>query len=174
MIRFILFLSVLAFFSAYSEEKSLIKVKSPKFKYGDFIPQKYTCDGQDVSPPLNWNNYPENTKSFVLIVDDPDAPIGIFTHWVVYDIPANINHLEENFPKKAVVNGIKQGINDFGNIWYGGPCPPPGKPHRYFFKIYALDIPTLNLPAGATKEQVEQKMLNHIIAQGKLIGLYKR
>ena len=156
------------------EIPSVIKVNSPSFKNGDFIPQKYTCDGEDVSPALSWSNFPKETKSFVIIMDDPDAPIGTFTHWIVYDIPVSTTSLPENFPKVAEIDGIKQGINDFRRIGYGGPCPPPGKPHRYFFKVYALNVESLNVEPGATRKQVEKAMENHIIAKGTLMGKYGR
>ncbi len=151
-----------------------IKVESPAFSYGDFIPIKYTCDSLDISPPIRWSNVPENTRSFVIIMDDPDAPIGTFTHWVVYDIPADKTSLPEDFPKEKQVGEIKQGVNDFRRIGYGGPCPPPGKPHRYFFKVYALDIDSLGLPPGATRKQVEERINGHIIAKGELMGRYGR
>lgn len=153
----------------------LMKVESPSFKNGEVIPQKYTCDGENVSPPIAWSGFPEGTKSFVLIVDDPDAPIGTFTHWVVYDIPANIVSLKENFPKSKQVDSIKQGINDFGRVGYGGPCPPPGHGyHRYFFKVYALNVESLGLPPGATKKEVESKMRGHILSEGQMMGRYRR
>ena len=137
------------------------------------IPVKYTCDGDDVSPPLNWEGQPSGVVSYVLIVDDPDAPGRVFTHWVLYNIPANINSLPENVPKqKETAYGI-QGRNDFGRIGYGGPCPPRGKPHRYFFKLYAIDT-KLSLPPGASKREVENAIKGHVLAQTQIIGLYKR
>jgi len=151
-----------------------IVVKSSNFKNGEYIPVKYTCDGADVSPEISWSNFPENTKSFAIIMDDPDAPVGTFTHWIIYDIPSNINKLLEDFPKVADVENIKQGVNDFRRIGYGGPCPPPGKPHRYFFKIFALDIPNLGIPSGAPRKTVEETMKGHVIAEGYLMGLYSR
>ncbi len=167
-----LFVVFLVFFSfAYAET---FKISSPAFKNGDFIPVKYTCDGLDISPPLQWENVPKGTKSLVLIVEDPDAPVGVFTHWIVYDIPPNTTGISEGFPKKPFVNGIKQGINDFGRIGYGGPCPPPGKPHRYFFKLFALDKETLGIKAGATKSQVIKAVNGHIIGTTQVIGIYGR
>ena len=156
------------------EIANTIKLESNAFKNGGIIPTVYTCDGADISPDLKWENFPENTKSFILIVEDPDAPIGIFTHWVVYDIPSTVNELPKNFPKVPEIDGIKQGRNDFGRIGYGGPCPPPGPPHRYIFKIYALDTPSINLPAGATKSQVQSAMSKHVLAKGELLGIYGR
>ncbi|MCX7722324.1 MAG: YbhB/YbcL family Raf kinase inhibitor-like protein, partial [Verrucomicrobiae bacterium] len=117
-----------------------IQVTSPAFQDGKPIPSKYTCDGEDVSPPLNWTNVPPEAKSLVLISDDPDAPVGTWVHWVLYDLPPTTAGLSEGVPKSSELpNGAKQGINDFRRIGYGGPCPPPGKPHRYYFKLYALD-----------------------------------
>jgi Raf kinase inhibitor-like YbhB/YbcL family protein len=131
------------------------KLTSPAFKYGERIPKKYTCDDADISPPLQWTNMPTSTKSLVLIVEDPDAPMGVFTHWVLYGIPPNRSDLPENVPKSPVVEGVGiQGINDFGRVGYGGPCPPRGhKPHRYFFRLYALnDAPSIR--QRATKDEV--------------------
>ncbi|RMD46073.1 MAG: YbhB/YbcL family Raf kinase inhibitor-like protein [Aquificota bacterium] len=166
---------ILLFFFIYSIAfAGNFKITSPAFKYGDFIPVKYTCDGKDLSPPLQWENTPKGTKSFVLIVEDPDAPMGTFTHWIVYDIPALSTGIAEDFPKKIEVKGIKQGINDFGRVGYGGPCPPPGKPHRYFFKLFAIDIPSLNLKGGATKSEVIKSLNGHIIGTTQIMGLYRR
>ncbi|WP_029522174.1 YbhB/YbcL family Raf kinase inhibitor-like protein [Persephonella sp. KM09-Lau-8] len=152
----------------------MILVKTSSFGEGDIIPSAYTCDGADISPELKWGNFPPETQSFVVIMDDPDAPLGTFTHWIVYDIPPDINFLPENFPKEPQIDGIKQGINDFGRIGYGGPCPPPGKPHRYFFKVFALDIPTLELPPGATRQEVQLIMTGRVIDEGYVMGLYGR
>jgi Raf kinase inhibitor-like YbhB/YbcL family protein len=150
-----------------------ITIESTAFHEGDMIPSKYTCDGLNVSPPLTWSNLPENTQSIVLISDDPDAPIGTWVHWVVYDIPPQVREFPENMPSaRTLENGAIQGTTDFGRIGYGGPCPPSGI-HRYFFKIYALDT-LLNLDAGATKQQVVDAMEGHVIADGQLMGRYKR
>ncbi len=150
-----------------------MELKSSAFENNEMIPKLYTCDGKDVSPPLNWNDIPEKTKSLALICDDPDAPRGIWVHWVVYSIksvskelPAKVLHQE------IMPNGAIQGINDFGKIGYGGPCPPGGT-HRYFFKLYALDS-MLDLEPGATKKQLLQAMEGHIISEAQLIGKYKR
>jgi Raf kinase inhibitor-like YbhB/YbcL family protein len=151
-----------------------LKLTSTGFEPGGTIPQKFTCDGPDVSPALNWNDPPSATKSFALIADDPDAPVGTWVHWVLYDLPADARALAENVPKQEqLANGARQGRNDFRRIGYGGPCPPPGKPHRYYFKVYALDA-KLNLQAGATKAEVERAMQGHILAQGELMGRYGR
>jgi len=150
-----------------------IKLTSSAFKDGAMIPARYTCDGKDISPPLNWSEFPEGTKSFALICDDPDAPIGTWVHWVVYNIPDNVTALPENVPPhKSVMGNILQGITDFRRIGYGGPCPPRGT-HRYYFKIYALDT-MLNLPAGATKRELLRAMEGHILVEGQLMGRYGR
>ncbi|NPA57777.1 MAG: YbhB/YbcL family Raf kinase inhibitor-like protein [Aquificae bacterium] len=150
-------------------------LKSSAFMNGTYIPVKYTCDGENISPDLFWGDFPPQTQSFVIIMEDPDAPFGLFVHWIVYDIPYYITSLKENLPKQPVVDGtIKQGINDFGKIGYFGPCPPRGFPHRYYFRIYALDIPLLGLPPGAVKEDVWNAMEGHILSQTHLVGLYGR
>ena len=169
--KYILVLLILFYTSVFAQN---FKITSPAFNYGDFIPVKYTCDGQNISPPLSWKGIPKGTKSFVLIVEDPDAPIGTFIHWIVYDIPAISTGIAENFPKKPLVNGIKQGINDFGKIGYGGPCPPPGKPHRYFFKLFAIDKNTLGIPPKAKIQEVIRAVNGHIIGATELMGLYER
>lgn len=154
--------------------KMSLKLISPAFKDGERIPQKYTCEGKDVSPPLEWSGVPEGTKSFALICDDPDAPMGTWVHWVVYNIPDTTNSLPEGVPKgNVVLGGISQGVTSFGWAGYGGPCPPRGPAHRYFFKLYALDTP-LNLEPGATKEKLLKAMEGHILATAQLMGLYSR
>ncbi len=150
-----------------------MQIKSSAFKSGARIPAKYTCDGVDVSPPLEWGKLPAGTKYLALICDDPDAPMGTWVHWVIYDIPANVTSMQEKLPPlKEVANGAKQGMNDFRAIGYGGPCPPSGE-HRYFFKLYALDGPTALKP-GATKKQLLAAMKGHILAEAELMGKYKR
>jgi Raf kinase inhibitor-like YbhB/YbcL family protein len=150
-----------------------MKISSPSFKHGDFIPRKYSCDGNDISPPLNWENVPDGTKSFALISDDPDAPMGTWVHWVIYNLPSDLRSLSEDIPKnKQLENGAMQGITDFRRPGYGGPCPPGGT-HRYFFKLYALDA-LLNLGPGASKVGVVKAMQGHIIAQCELMGKYRR
>ena len=154
-------------------EPMTIKITSTAFEDNGMIPAKYTCQGQDISPPLKWEAVPEGTVSIALICDDPDAPMGTFVHWVLYNLPGNTNELAEDIPReKTLPNGAKQGMTDFGRVGYGGPCPPSGT-HRYFFKIYALDA-KLDLPDGAGKSQLVQAMEGHIIAQGQLIGKYKK
>ncbi len=150
------------------------ELTSTAFSVGETIPKKFTCDGPDVSPQLKWNEPPAKTLSIALIMDDPDAPSGTWVHWVLYDLPANTRELPEGVAKQDQVSGgARQGRNDFGKIGYGGPCPPPGKPHRYFFKLYALDA-KLGLKAGATKAEVERAMKGHILAQAELMGKYGR
>jgi len=154
-------------------EKMEIKITSSAFEDGGLIPAKYTCDGADISPPLQWETVPEGTKSIALIFDDPDAPMGTWVHWVIFGLPAETRELEENIPPdETLPNGAKQGLSDFGRIGYGGPCPPSGT-HRYFFKIYALDT-ELDLAAGARKRDLLKAMEGHILGQGQLIGKYKR
>jgi hypothetical protein len=147
---------------------------SPDFSADATIPKKFTCDGPDVSPQLTWTDPPAKTQSFALIMDDPDAPVGTWVHWVIYDMPADARELAENVAKQEQLpGGARQGRNDFGKIGYGGPCPPPGKAHRYFFKLYALDT-KLGLKAGAKKSDVERSMQAHIVAQTELMGRYGR
>jgi len=150
-----------------------IKVTSSAFAEGGLIPAKYTCDGSDISPPLRWDNVPKGTKSIALISDDPDAPMGTWVHWVMFNLPADTRELTENIPADEILpNGARQGITDFGRLGYGGPCPPSGA-HRYFFKLYALD--TQIEPAGITdKPKLLKAMEGHIIGQGQLVGKYKR
>lgn len=140
-----------------------LQLSSPAFNAGDEIPEKYTCDGEDINPPLEISPLPEATQSLVLLVDDPDAARGSWTHWLVYDVPP-LHTIEENSIPGTV------GLNDFGDSRYGGPCPPMST-HRYFFRVYALDT-RLNLPTASTKEQVFSKMENHILGSGELMGLY--
>jgi Raf kinase inhibitor-like YbhB/YbcL family protein len=150
-----------------------ITVTSSAFQQGSSIPSQYTCDGSDISPPLAWQGVPPGAKSIALIGDDPDAPIGTWVHWVCYDIPPAVESLAQNMPKTDTLQGGgKQGLTDFRSIGYGGPCPPSGT-HRYFFKVFALDI-LLNLPAGKTKKDIEKAMKGHILAQGELMGTYSR
>ena len=151
-----------------------IQITSTAFSEGQPIPRKYTGEGSDISPPLAWTNAPANTKSFTLIADDPDAPMGTWVHWVLYDLPAGTNALPEDVAKTQYIAGnAKQGLNTWPHLGYGGPCPPPGKPHRYFFKLYALDR-MLDLKPGATKKDVEAAMKGHVLAEGQLMGTYQR
>ena len=150
-----------------------MQINSPAFSEGELIPSKYTCDGQDISPPLAWKDVPAGTKSLALICDDPDAPIGTWVHWVAYNIPPKMTNLAENIhSEKELESGMRQGNNDWSSIGYGGPCPPGGT-HRYYFKLYALDM-SLDLKPGATKAQLLKAMEGHILAEGHLMGKYKR
>jgi Raf kinase inhibitor-like YbhB/YbcL family protein len=142
-----------------------MKLTSSAFKNDGFIPSKFTCQGNDVNPELVIEGVPENTKSLALIMDDPDAPMGTWVHWVVYDMSVTGNIKEDSVPGK-------QGHNDFGRLNYGGPCPPSGT-HRYFFKIYALDS-ELGLEQGVDKKVLEKAMEGHILGKAELVGLYKK
>lgn len=164
----------LAFLLLFGGEAMAFRIESPAFSAQGKIPPKYTCDGTDVSPPLVWKEAPEGTKSFALISDDPDAPVGNWVHWVVYDLPPGTQELQEAVPKtERLASGAKQGLTDFREVGYGGPCPQPGKPHRYFFKLYALDT-ALDLPPKATKADLLVAMTGHVLAQAELVGLYQR
>ncbi len=150
-----------------------IILKSTAFGEEEMIPKKYTCDGMDVSPPLSWDSVPDGTMSLALICDDPDAPMGTWVHWVLFNIPANIRELPENVPSQKILsNGAIHGTNDFRNFGYGGPCPPSGT-HRYYFKLYALDT-ELSPEAGASKAELLKAMEGHILAEGQLMGKYGR
>jgi Raf kinase inhibitor-like YbhB/YbcL family protein len=147
---------------------------SPAFPNGEPIAARYTCDGADLSPALAWSEVPAASQSLALIADDPDAPAGTWTHWLLWNIPARATLLAENAPKIDVLdNGARQGINDFQRIGYGGPCPPPGKPHRYFFRLFALDA-RLDLKPGATRAQLELAIQPHLLAETHWMGTYKR
>ena len=151
-----------------------ITITSPAFTQGSPIPAKYTCDGQDVSPPLKWSGMPAGTLGLVLICDDPDAPAGTWVHWILYNLPPMPTELTERVPAEEVLTeGTRQGLNDFKRVGYGGPCPPQGKPHRYSFKLYALDV-ELDLKPKASKAQVVAAMQGHILAEGELMGTYQR
>ncbi|MCL7413792.1 MAG: YbhB/YbcL family Raf kinase inhibitor-like protein [ANME-2 cluster archaeon] len=151
-----------------------ISISSEAFEDGSSIPVEHTCDGDDRSPALSWEGIPNGTRSIALIMDDPDAPGRTFVHWVIYNIPADSVGLPAAVPKDTSLNdGSTQGKNDFGKIGYNGPCPPPGKPHRFFFKVYALDT-RLNLKSDVTRSQLESAMKGHILAQGNITGKYQR
>ena len=149
-----------------------IKIESSAFKNEEMIPSRFTCDGENISPPLSWSEPPAGTKSFALISDDPDAPGGTFVHWVVYNIPQNIKEFPENVKIKSISGNAVEGTNHFSEEGYGGPCPPSGI-HRYYFKIYALDT-ILALKPGAGKNALLKAMEGHILAQGELMGKYSR
>jgi hypothetical protein len=147
---------------------------STAFPNGAQVPRRYTCDGADLSPAFAWHGAPDGTQSLALIADDPDAPGGTWTHWLLWNIPAKATLLPEDQPKvESLDNGARQGSNDFRRIGYGGPCPPPGKPHRYFFKLYALDA-RLDLKAGASRSDLELALKPHVLAQAQWIGTYGR
>lgn len=149
------------------------QIKSTAFEHGGNIPKKYTCDGADVSPPLSWTAPPEGTKSLALICDDPDAPMGTWVHWVLFGLLPNTRELPEGVPTQEILpDGSKQGTTDFGRVGYGGPCPPSGT-HRYYFKLYALDMEP-DLKPGATKQQLLKAIEKHILAQVELMGRYQR
>lgn len=150
-----------------------IEITSNAFEHEGFIPANYTCDGQNISPELKWDNFPLKTMSFVLICEDPDAVGGNFVHWVVYNIPSEMNSLEENFPDdETLPNGVRQGITSFGSTGYGGPCPPSGV-HRYYFRIYALDN-FIDIVMLGDYEKVQEMMQDHILDKGELMGKYQR
>jgi hypothetical protein len=164
--------------AAAAQEKTTMPftIKSQAFESSSAIPVRHTCDGEDVSPALSWTQPPPGTKAFALIVDDPDAPVGDWVHWLVFDLPATTLSLTEKMPADGDLKtpeGAKQGRNDFGRLGWGGPCPPPGKPHRYFFKLYALDAP-IGLAAGASKSAIERAMQAHILGKAEMFGTYAR
>jgi Raf kinase inhibitor-like YbhB/YbcL family protein len=150
-----------------------MEIKSSSFNHEDMIPAKYTCDGQNISPPLAWSGAPKETKSFALICDDPDAPAGTWVHWVIFDIPPNVNFLPEKVAKQEEIVGLgKNGKNSSQRYGYDGPCPPGGT-HRYYFKLYALDT-MLNLNTGLSKEELLKAMKGHVLAEAQVMGRYKR
>lgn len=142
-------------------------IESPKFESHQEIPIRYSCEGEDISPPLVFGDIPPGSKSLALILEDPDAPRGTFVHWIVWNLPVEELTLKEGSILKH------QGKNHFGNVGYGGPCPPPGKAHRYFFKLFAIDT-FINLSAGSSKEQLEDAMEGHVLGKAELIGTYKK
>ena len=148
-------------------------IKTTAFTEGGTIPRKYTCDGSDLSPELTWVGAPAGTQSLALIADDPDAPVGTWTHWIVWNISPEAALPEGVAKVESLSDGTRQGKNDFKRIGYGGPCPPPGKPHRYFFKMYALDS-KLDVKPGASRNELERAMKGHVLAQAELVGKYGR
>jgi hypothetical protein len=147
---------------------------SPAFGPEEGIPVKYTCDGEDISPPLQWSAPPQGTQSFALICEDPDAPVGLFTHWVLWNLDPSLRDLPAEFTTKALAyDHALEGANDFGKQGYGGPCPPPGTAHRYYFKLYALDA-KLELEAGAGRQDLLEAMEGHILGQAEHMGRYAR
>jgi Raf kinase inhibitor-like YbhB/YbcL family protein len=151
-----------------------LTISSSAFTNGGTIAKKFTCDGADVSPPLTWTDPPAGTKAFALLVDDPDAPVGNWNHWVIWNLPANLRSLPEGVSKTThLPDGSEQGQNDFHKPGYNGPCPPAGKPHRYFFKLFALDT-KVSLKSEAGKPELEAAMKGHTQATAELMGTYKR
>lgn len=176
-LSFVLFLSMLMASHLYGVEsknrRNEMKILSSAFQHEGMIPDKFSCKGQDISPPLKWENAPAGTKSFVLICDDPDAPVGTWDHWLLFNIPSSVTELQEGVPDKAeLANGARHGKNSWGRKDYGGPCPPGGT-HRYFFKFYALDT-LLDLKPGVSKKELMNAMQGHILAQTELMGKFKR
>jgi Raf kinase inhibitor-like YbhB/YbcL family protein len=151
-----------------------LTITSPAFKQGEVIPTKYTRDGENISPPLEWHDAPPETRSFVLLVEDPDAPSGTFRHWAMYNIPAGESGLPEGVSSQGR-GGTGEGVNGFGNARYDGPQPPQGHgPHHYHVRLAALDVPQLNIPPSAKAEDIWTKALPHIIAEAELVGVYER
>jgi Raf kinase inhibitor-like YbhB/YbcL family protein len=156
------------------DEPASLRLTSSDFAHGERIPARHTCEGEDLSPALTWTGVPVETRSFALICDDPDAPRGTWLHWTLYHLPAEAVELGAGVPPRPELpSGARQGANDFGNVGYGGPCPPPGKPHRYFFRLHALDV-ALNLPPGVRRPDLEAAMDGHVLAVGTLMGTYER
>jgi Raf kinase inhibitor-like YbhB/YbcL family protein len=150
-----------------------IRLSSPAFEHGGRIPYVHTCEGDDVSPPLQWSGAPAETRSYAMVCEDPDAPRGTWIHWVLYNISGDAVELTRAVPTlPELPSGARHGRNTAGDLAYAGPCPPPGNPHRYFFRLYALDI-TLNLAPGASKAELEKAIAQHILAQGTLMGTYQ-
>jgi len=151
-----------------------LTLTSPAFREGEPIPARHACTGANLSPELNWSNPPEGVAAWALVCHDPDAPVGDWVHWVIYDLPGQTQALPEGMPDSPELeNGARQGRTDFGRPGYGGPCPPPGKPHRYLFELYALKEPT-GLGAGATRDQLLTAIRDKIISQAVLTGNFKR
>jgi hypothetical protein len=160
--------------SSMAQEESTMKLTSVAWTDGQPIPIKHTCDGADVSPLLSWSGAPAGAQGFALICDDPDAPAGTWVHWVIYGLPATTTALPEKVATtETLPDGAKQGVNDFRRVGYGGPCPPPGAPHRYYFKLYALDA-VVSLKPRATKSELLRAMAGHILAEARLMGIYRR
>ena len=151
-----------------------LSLTSPAFRDGERIPVVHTCDGDDKSPPLTWSGVPVETRTFAMLCEDPDAPRGTWLHWLIWNLPADAIELKPGVPPNPELpSGARQGLNDSGDLGYSGPCPPPGKPHRYFFRFLALDT-ALNLPPGVKRSDLEAAMANHVLAEGTIMGTYER
>jgi Raf kinase inhibitor-like YbhB/YbcL family protein len=152
-----------------------MQLTSPAFSDAERIPRRFTCDGEDLSVPLRWSKAPDGTRSFVILCDDPDAPAGVWHHWAVYDIPPDRAELAEGVGEPGPKVALKQAVNDFGRLGYGGPCPPRRHgPHRYRFHLLALSVDHLPVPAKPSCREVEQQARKHAIAEATLVGLYQR
>ncbi len=159
--------------TAQAQPHVILRIQSSSFSNGGAIPRRYTCDGSNDSPNLHWLSVPAETKSFALVMSDPDAPMN-FTHWIAYNIPASAHELAEGASAHAAMpRGSAEGTNSFGRSGYGGPCPPAGKPHHYVFRLYALDV-RLGLPPGVAREQLESAISRHVLAEGQIVGIYQR
>ena len=169
----LIFFAGMLFAGMRAAAQAAFTVDSSSFTNGGAMPQRLTCDGSNLSPQLRWMAGPTGTKTFALVMDDPDAPVD-FTHWIAFDLPASARQLAEGASRHAAMPaGSAEGVNSFGGAGYGGPCPPPGKPHHYIFRLYALDI-RLALPPGAEKKRVEAAIAGHVLAQGRIVGIYQR
>ncbi|MFQ6673156.1 MAG: YbhB/YbcL family Raf kinase inhibitor-like protein [Fidelibacterota bacterium] len=178
----VILLAILTLFSVNKQEETMddFALSSHTFKEAEVIPSKYTCEGEDVSPPLAWTGSPAGTKSFALTCLDPDAPPGTWVHWVLYDLPGDSSQLEEDVPKNETLEdgtkqGLSWGVSSFSRVGYHGPCPPPGHGfHRYYFTLYALDVEAVQLSPKATHDELESAMEGHILAKASVMGRYKR
>jgi Raf kinase inhibitor-like YbhB/YbcL family protein len=151
-----------------------MEVRSSAFQDGEIIPVRFTADGKDISPPLSWESVPAGTESLAVVCEDPDAPGGTWVHWILFNLPRDRQQLPAGFSTSSPLpEGVKQGTNDFGKLGYGGPAPPPGRPHRYYFTVYALDA-ILQVPEGISRSQLEQAIQDHVLAQGEVMGKYGR
>jgi len=174
LILSVAFVFLAASLSVAKDSSGKMELRTTAFRPGSVIPTQFTCSGANISPPLSWTQPPLQTRSFLLIVDDPDAPAGTWVHWVVYNLPASARQLPEHVPPgETVAGGGEQGVNDFPMNGYGGPCPPPGKPHRYFFRLYALDT-ILNPHPPVHRVDIDITMKGHILAQAEWMGTFAR
>ncbi len=149
-------------------------ITTSAFASGAAIPERYTCKGEDLSPALEWKDAPAKTAAFAMIMDDPDAPAGVWVHWVLWNLPRSATSLREGVARSdQLEDGSQQGRNSFGKTGYNGPCPPPGQTHRYFFRLYALDV-KLNLPADADRSQLDAAMKDHVLAQAEYMGTFHK